>query len=355
MRLGVHIRSAVVVGAISGMIAGAGAWVPAAAGTTPVEPATLARGANPSIPYLVRDVIHDGSARVTATHRGQHLHLWVVKGGYVVQDLLPRHSRYRLVFIGSGGHAGERVVIGRSHLDQSATVSAGGRRIAWTQGPNDLSTRTAVSVSDPLTGQVIARRTFRWARVLGVTRSRVLLTRRDRPVQVHPTTVWWNHRTHRVSTIARREAVRADLVHHRIVIATGQFDEPAFCNRVAPLTHPARTLWRSCSLAPHAWSPDGSRVLATHTYFDDVGTNRWFTLRASDATRLGQIRGRLDWDAVWEDNQHFLTLALGDSGQASIVRCTVGGRCERASRLWDVGKATSQPNYIAPPVVLAGS
>jgi hypothetical protein len=58
---------------------------------------------------------------------------------------------------------------------------------------------------------------------------------------------------------------------------------------------------------------------------------------------------------VWEDDDHFLTLALGDSGQAAVIRCTVTGECERASRLFEVGKATSQPNYIAPPVVLASS
>ena len=42
-------------------------------------------------------------------------------------------------------------------------------------------------------------------------------------------------------------------------------------------------------------------------------------LRASDAQRLGRITGRLAWDAVWEDDAHFLTLALGDSGQAAIM------------------------------------
>jgi hypothetical protein len=346
---------AMVASGISVVVVGSGVFVPAGAAVKTVQPSSLSRGANPAIAYLVRDVIHDGAARVTATHRGQHQHLWVVDGGYVVQDWLPRHSTYRLVFIGTGTHAGDKLVIGRSHLDQSATVSPGGDRIAWTRGPNDLSKRTTVTVSEPATGKVVASRTFRWARVLGVTLSRVLLVRRDRPVQEHPTTVWWNHRRHRVTTIALREAVRADLPHNRIVVATGQFDEPAFCNRVAPLSHPRRTLWQSCHWAPHAWSPDGTQVVATHTYFDDVGTDRWLALRADNANRLGHIRGRLDWTAVWEDDRHYLTLALGDDGMASVIRCTVGGTCERSSRLFDVGKATAQPNYIAPPVVLSSN
>jgi hypothetical protein len=56
---------------------------------------------------------------------------------------------------------------------------------------------------------------------------------------------------------------------------------------------------------------------------------------------------------VWEDDTHFLTLALGDSGKAGIIRCTVAGTCEGASRSWAVGTATYQPNFIPPPVVLA--
>jgi hypothetical protein len=345
-------HAALVASGIAAALLTIGALVPVGAAGSTVEPSSLSRGADPAVPFLVHDVIHDGPARVTATHRGHHQQLWTVDGGYVVQDWLQHQQVSRLVFIGAGVHAGEEKVVGRSPLQLSAAVSPAGNRIAWTRGPNDLTRPTTVSVSNPATGKVIAARTFLWARVLGVTRDRVLLTRRDHLVQEHPTTVWWNHRTRQVRTIADREAVRADVPHDRLVIATGTFDEPAFCNRVASLAHPDRTLWHSCRWAPHAWSPDGDRVLVTHTYFDDVGTDRWLTMRAHGFQRLGQVQGRLDWDAVWEDDQHFLTLALGEDGQAAVVRCSVEGRCERASRLFDVGRATFQPNYIAPPVVL---
>jgi hypothetical protein len=208
-----------------------------------------------------------------------------------------------------------------------------------------------VRVTDPVTGRLVAGRLFRLADVRAVTGTRVLLSRRG----MHPPTrtVWWTYAHNVVRRIADRAVLGADVTHDRIVLATGQLD--SYCNRVAPLSHPRRTLWRSCAWRPHAWSPDGQRIAATNTYFDDVGTNRWLALRDRDATRVGGISGRFDWDAVWEDNTHFLTLALGDSGRAAIIRCTVGGVCERASRLWDVGKATDQPNYIAPPVVLSSN
>ncbi|MFZ2014748.1 MAG: hypothetical protein WAV00_13070 [Nocardioides sp.] len=299
---------------------------------------------------MVHDIIHDGSLRVAATKPGTHQVLWNVRGGYLLQDWLQRTQRSRLVFAGGGGHAGERRLLDSSPMMMSAAVSPGRTRVAWASGRNELTTPTLVSVAVPATGRIVASRSFRWARVLGVTRSRVLLTRRD--ASSPATTVWWNFRQHRVTRIAAREAARADLARSRIVIAAGQFDEPAFCNRVAPLSHPHRTLWRSCRWAPHAWSPDGARVVATHTYFDDVGTDRWLTMKADTGRRLGVFTG---WDAVWEDDAHVLTLAQGDSGQAAIIRCTVAGQCERASRLQDMGKVTYQPNYISPPVVLAAN
>lgn len=71
--------------------------------------------------------------------------------------------------------------------------------------------------------------------------------------------------------------------------------------------------------------------------------------------RLGQVDGRLDWNsAIWEDDTHFLTLAQGDSGKAAIIRCTVTGSCERASRMWS-RPVEEHAYYTAPPVLLASA
>jgi len=328
-----------------------GLLAPAAARQTPVEPSTMDRGPAPAVTYLVQDVIHDGTARVPATSRGRHQRIWNLRDGYLLQDWVQKAQVYRLVFVGKAAHAGEKRVLGRSPGQMSVAVSPRGTRVVWTQGPNDLSTPTVVRVTDPVTGRLVAGRLFRLADVRAVTGTRVLLSRRG--VHTPTTTVWWTYAHNVVTTIADRAVLGADVPHDRIILSSGVLD--AFCNRVAPLSNPGRTRWHSCDWRPHAWSPDGSRVLATHTYFDDVGTNRWVVLGDRDGSRVSGITGRFAWDAAWEDDQHFLTLALGDSGKAAIIRCTVGGACERASRLWDVGTATDQPNYIAPPVVLASN
>jgi hypothetical protein len=68
--------------------------------------------------------------------------------------------------------------------------------------------------------------------------------------------------------------------------------------------------------------------------------------------RVGRVHGRLDWDVAWEDDGHFLTKAQSASGEAAVIRCTLDGRCERASRVWDLGPVDYQPFYLSPPVVL---
>lgn len=322
--------------------------LPAQARASDIEPANLVRGADPSVAYLVHDTIRDGSRSVPATRLGDHAKLWSVKGGYVLQDWLQRAQVFRLVFVTG---TGERRVIGRSPGQVSVAVSPSGTRMAWAQGRNELESPTVVKVANPSTGKVLARRSFPWASVSAVSSSRVLLTLRG--VHLPVATSWWDFERNTLTKVTGQAALRADLRHDRVVLATGPAD--SFCNRVVALSNPEQTLWRSCRRAPHSWSPNGQQVAATHTYLDDAGTNLWEAVSDRNARRLGRVTGRFDWEAVWEDNGHFLTLALGNSGNAAVIRCTTGGRCERASRLWYVGKVTYQPNYVAPPVVLASS
>ncbi|MGH3332021.1 MAG: hypothetical protein ACRDPJ_12040 [Nocardioidaceae bacterium] len=322
------------------------AHVPADARPSHIDPATLDRGPNPSVAYMVGDTIRDGARRVAATRLGDHLDLWTTARGYVVGDVVQqRRGVFRLVYV---SRAGQKRLIARAPGFFCTTVSPSGRRIALAKTLNEEGIRTVVKVSNPDTGRLLASRRFRAACVFAVSDSRVLLTRRD--PRGHATTWWWNYKRDTMSKLSGQQALRADLRHDRVVLATGP--EDSFCNRVAPLSHPSRTLWRSCRLAPHAWSPDGARALVTHTYFDAAGTNFWRAVGDRTGRRLGsRLTGRLDWDAVWEDNRHFLTIAQSDRGKAAVVRCTVAGRCERASRLWNV-RVDQDAYYVAPPVVL---
>ena len=311
-----------------------------------VDPASLPRGGDPRVAHLVADEIRDGDRRVPATTRGEHVDLWVAARGYVLTDWVQATERYRLTFVAPGGR--QRLLARPARL-AGAAVSPGGRRLAWAEERGRLGPPTVVTVVRPATGAVLASRRFHLAHVVAVSGSRVLLTLRSRDTA--EATWWWDYRLDTLAQVSGDAARRADLRHDRVVLATGA--EDSFCSRVAPLSDPAATLWSSCRVAPYRWSPGGGRALATHTYFDESGTDRWLTVGDRTGARLGLVAGRLGWGPAWEDNRHVLLLAQGDRGDAAVLRCTVAGRCERASRTWDVGWHGYPPYYLAPPVVLA--
>jgi hypothetical protein len=315
--------------------------------TSPVDPAALPRGADPAVVHLVRDTIRDGARRVPATKRGEHEALWVVAGGYLLRDynVGPR-GLTRVVHVSP---TGERRVVARSRQWIEVRVSATGQRIATQVWPTDLGERSIITVSQPRTGAVVARRELRLATLAAVTGTRVLLGRRAH--WKDPATVWWNYERDTLRRLHGQAAIDADVVHDKVVFERSSVGE--FCNRVAVLSHPASTLWSSCQVYPHQWSPDGSRAVATHTYFDAAGTDRWWVVDGRTAQKQARITGRLDWDAVWEDDEHFLTKAQSEAGKAAVVRCDLAGTCERASRVWDVPLPEDSLYYAPPPVVLA--
>lgn len=322
---------------------------PAAASSQPhIDPAALARGDVPAVAYLVRDTIRDGALRIPATKRGEHQALWVVAGGYLVRDInVGVRGLTRVVFI-SG--AGQRRVVARSRDWMAVAVSASGSRVAVQRPSSSTGLRTVITVSRPKTGRVIAHRELRQASLVAVTRHRALIGIRAR--WHHPVTVWWNYRRNRLIRIYHQSAVGADVRHDKVVFDRSPVGE--FCNRVAVLSRSTRTLWRSCRMYPHQWSPDGRHAIATYTYFDAAGTAKWWVVDARTGERQATVAGRLDWDAVWEDSHHFLTMAQSDAGKAAVIRCDLSGSCERASRLWDVPVPPDPSVYYArPPVVLA--
>ncbi|GAB3763506.1 hypothetical protein FB382_001186 [Nocardioides ginsengisegetis] len=324
-------------------------WLPAAADPPHIDSATLPRGDNPAVALLVRDTIRDGALRVPATTRGRHDALWEVAGGYLVRDVNvgPRHLT-RVVYIAP---TGKRRVVARSPELLTVAVSGSGRRVAIQRTVGSDSLRSVITVSRPRTGKVLAHRELRHANLVALTDHRALVGIRAR--WHHPATVWWNYPADTLRRVYHQAAVGADLRHDKVVFDRNPVGE--FCNRVALLSHPAHTLWHSCRIYPHQWSPDGRHALATHTYFDAAGTDRWWVIQGRTAARQARITGRLDWDAVWEDDGHFLTLAQSDAGRAAVIRCDLAGTCERASRLWDVPvPADPSVYYAAPPVVLAG-
>jgi hypothetical protein len=322
--------------------------IPAQANPNHVDPAALDRGAAPRIAHLVNNVIHDGDRKIRVRRASMHLDLWTTARGYVVTDQVD-NDNYRMR-ITAVSNSGDRKVIGRLSWLEGSAVSPQGTRMAWGEAQGDLGEPVIVTVVDPHTGAVKARRSFERAEVIAVSGRRVLLTRPGYRRDIK--TWWWNYRDNTTRKISDQYARRADIRHDRIVFAPGSGVPD--CNRVARLSRPGITLWRDCNITPHAWSPNGEQALATHIYFDVAGTDRWVTVDGRTGEKGGRVNGRLDWDVAWESNRHFLTMAQGDDGNAAIIRCTPSGSCERASRVWDL-EIDPDAYYVAPPVVLSSN
>ena len=339
---------AAVSAAVAALALGASA-LPAQANPDHVDPASLDRGANPRIPYLVGNTIHDGDRRIRVRGASTHVDLWTTDDGYAVVDRINNDDKhyFRITTVSKGG---ERKVIARPRWLEGSAVSPQGTRMAFADAKGDLGTPVVVTVVDPETGAVKGRRSFERAQVVAVTARRVLLTRPGYRRDIE--TWWWNYRRDTIRKISDQYAIRADLRQERVVLAPGT--SPARCHRVAPLSKPSQTLWRSCGITPHAWSPNGELALSTHIYFDVPGTDRWVTVNGRTGEKGGRVNGRLDWDVAWESNRHFLTMAQGDDGNAAVIRCTPSGSCERASRVWDL-EIDTDAYYVAPPVLLSSN
>jgi hypothetical protein len=334
--------------AVAALTVGASA-LPAQANPDHVDPAALDRGAAPRVAHLIGNTIHDGDRAIRVRRASMHLDLWTTDSGYVVTDRV--RGQRNAMRVTAVGKTGERKVIARPHWLDSSAMSPQGTRMALADAKGDLATPMVVTVLDPDTGEVKARRSFKLAQVVAVTGRRVLLTRPGYRRDIE--TWWWNYRRDTTRKISDQYAIRADVRHNRVVFAP-RSTSPARCHRVAPLSRPGRTLWRSCGITPHAWSPNGERALSTHIYFDVPGTDHWVTVDARTGERGSRVNGRLDWDVAWEGNGHFLTMAQGDDGNAAIIRCTPTGSCERASRVWDL-EIDPDAYYVAPPVLLASN
>lgn len=345
---GQRTRTALRVAVATAAFAALAALPQLSAATEPahLDPAALPRGADPAVVHLVGDTIIDGDRTVPATRRGQHQALWVVSGGYLLRDYDVGKRRWtRLVHI---SRAGDKRVVARSQSLVPVAVSASGRSMAVQVPSSRSGLRTVVMVFRPATGRMLARRELWHASLVAVTDHRALLGRRAG--WHRPATVWWDYRRDTTTRLHDQAALSADLGHDRVVFKRAG----EFCNRVAPLSRPSRTLWRSCRTYPHEWSPDGRHATATFTYFDAAGTSTWWVIDGRSAQRRATLTGRLDWDTTWEDDTHFLTLAQSDAGRAAIVRCDLTGTCERASDVWDVPVPADPSVYYAkPPVVLA--
>jgi hypothetical protein len=235
-------------------------------------------------------------------------------------------------------------VLARGSYANLDAVSADGRRIALsTAGARRTS---VVRVAD---GHTVSRAFYGGGRVVALGRVRAL-------VSTGNGSVWWTPVNRSVTRYSSNQAYVADTTTHRVAVLRGD----------TARTYVGSDPWRGRA----AWTlPDGERVgrfslddrhLLTLGHRASVPVGHSYTLLRIRSVRRGVVRrtflGRLDpvQDPRWETRTTFLALvrrgrAHHGTFQEAWLRCTVKGRCERASRVFEVTAAGGRQS----PLVLA--
>lgn len=308
--------------AVLGLAAGAALTGPvgpaAAAPTLDLEPARLARGPAPAVPYVEGSTLVDAALRIDLD--AEHVTLLGRSGpAYVVSTGSGSRPASRVVRVEADG---TRRVLARGVPAGEVDLSDDGSRVAWVK---PLRQRFSVATAiDATTGDRISEIELRGsAHLLDVRGSKVLVS-----TSTPDRTSVWHTASGRVQTIKRGTAYTGSLAHDRIASFDGDPYDGG-CTRVTRITRPKRVVWRSCRDALTSISPDGSRMLTMHKLTDGLGPGR-VHLRTASGRLLAtyEVDGWfLRW--MWEDGR---TVLLGANGRRSyaLVRCEAAA-CERAT------------------------
>jgi hypothetical protein len=338
-----RILLATLVAALSGALVAPAQAQPSRDPRTVLSPQTDRRGPNPQVAYYDRRShrLHDGRRSIPVRFPGALTQLAAVRGGYVVVNTLPDlDARTTVRFVNRKGRSR---VVGHGWFAYLTAVSADGRRIAYSTG--GARRTSVVRVAD---GKTVSRLFPGGGDVVALGRVRAL-------VDVGGHTEWWTPRTDRVTHYADDEAYAADLSARRVAMLRGGTS----LTYVGSVPRGSQPAWRLPDTERVARFSGTDRRVLTLGHQDRRRTSN-YTLMRLRSTRTGVVRrtflGRVDpvQDPRWEDARTFLALVKARRRPAGTIReawlrCTVGGRCERASRVFTLDASSGEQS----PLVLA--
>lgn len=290
-----------------------------------IRPGELDRGPRAGVAHIIGRTIYAGGDRI----RTDLAHRPTLEGrsrqGFVVKTIAPRTGATRLWNIHRDGSKTFIARLPRSW--QAVEVSTDGSRVAYSWAP-----RGDVKLAVRLTrsGRRIDTATFpnRFTELVGFGKRRALLTR-WRPAA----TFWYSPATGQRQRIANKQTWRADVRRDRIALAVrvddGGYD--GVCLRYAKVSAPRQQLWYSCKQKPVAWAARGGKVLTTNIATDGLGASA-LQVRRAGGKLLRTYRADLFGSARFSGKNTVLFSAQGPR-KAALVRCVVGGDCERTTRL----------------------
>ena len=301
------------------LAAGAALTVPAqaAAPTVELQPDRLERGADIAIAHIDDGDLVDGVRRVDlpgteAELLGASGEAWIAST-WRTNAVGETRSR-RVVRVEADGNVRELL----RPLEVYGTVlSEDGSRLLAVGGGR----ASQVTVWSAVDGTEIASRTFRrYPEVVTADGRKVLVRTTDR-------LLWWRVSRDSVRTVTRALTGQASIEHDLLVTYT---KDPYLggCTRLARLSRPGTTVWRSCRDRVAAFSPDGTQMVTFHILTDGLGPGE-VRLREMDGTRLATYR--TNWFSGWQwESPGTLLLDVNGARKHAVVRCALAD-CEDAT------------------------
>jgi hypothetical protein len=289
----------------------------AAAPTVDLQPHQLARGTDIAIPHIEDGALVDGARRIDLPGTDAEL-LGASGDAYVAStwrtNAVGETRSPRIVRVEADGSIRELLRPLEAH---GTALSEDGSRLIATSGDRT----STVVVWSAVDGTEVASRTFRRYPEVVAADGRKVLVRTVERLQ------WWRVGRDSVRTVTRALTGPASIEHDLLVTYT---EDPYLggCTRLARLSRPATTVWRSCRDRVAAFSPDGTQMLTFPILTDGLGPGE-VRLRRVDGTRLATYR--TSWFSGWEwEAPGTLLLDVNGSRKYAVVRCTLDD-CEDAT------------------------
>ncbi len=284
-----------------------------------LQPGSLARGADPSVPVVVGNVLVDGARRVPLS--GSSVLIGASRGDYVswTSDGASKPSIWRVQ------PDGDATLLLRAREAYGSVLSTDGDLLAVPR-TRVQAKETVVTVHDAVTGGVRHTTTFPgYANVLDLDGDDLVVGTTS-PAR----TTTWNLSTGRKHRVSARTGYQADISSDRLAVLT---DDPydGGCSVVSTLSDPAAILSESCTERVTDFSPDGRRLALVDLLTDGLGPNR-VTVRTADGRRVATYDAPFFFGLVRWETSEALLLQTNGTRRSALVRCARAA-CERASRL----------------------
>ncbi|WP_020578643.1 hypothetical protein [Actinopolymorpha alba] len=294
----------------------------------------LQQGRPPAVPWIADQTLHDGATTVRLSGGTRAESFIKLTDGYVIRSPFDEQAgTWRLDFVRPNGRS--------TILDKGRVSAPGGRadrdRFLWTKSLVPPDGANVVNLysghgdgqpdSDGVTVGLVTRADYTPVGYLNYELGFLLTPEGPRAdvAAYEPDSDMITNFASSVGVTAVSEArglaafVRDYDQQDRPCVATARVD-------FFDLTD----LWRSCEITPISFSPDGRQAVAVDSRSDGLGFSELLIVSATTGVRRLQLDVGLTQQVVWE-RPGWLLFDAWTGTKVALVRCSVGGACERAT------------------------